>query len=168
MITIENVDYPTKISELTLEQWAKVSFAIHSFESKPIEQLEAVLTAIGVPSKVVDNIELEFGKELSQALISEADGLEIVEEVAGYKLELPEKVTIKMSKFIDVICKKFEPTLALIAFCYRDQRVSDNEHYDVNHIKHKISVLGKEMAVNFVVSAAEITSKLTGQLDVSK
>ena len=163
MIKIKDKDYPTKVGEMTLEQWVNVSDAVRQFEKEPILQMEAVLMAIGVPQKDIEEIEISFGKELYKELEDDANGLELNEVIEGYKLDLSTPLNIKTSKMIDRLHECGNTTLALIAFFYRDEILTNNEHFDKAHIKHKISKLKKLHAGLFVVAVSSIMEYLTGE-----
>jgi hypothetical protein len=166
MIQINENDYPTTVQEMTLQQWVDVSDAVRIFEKEPLLQFEAVLKAIGVPDKEIDNVPLSFSTELFEAMDSNANDLELVEEVDGYKIDLSRVFTVKMGKMIDKLHDIGNPTLALIAFFYQDERLTDAEHFDKAHIKHKISKLKDLPAVNFVVAVAKIMEYLTDSASV--
>lgn len=163
MIKINEKEYPTKISEMTLEQWVNVSDAVRQFEKEPILQMEAVLMALGVPAKDIEEVEISFSKQLYEALESNADGLELQEEVLGYKLDLSQPLNIKTSKMIDRLHEFGNPSLALLAFFYRDERLTNNEHFDKAHIKHKINQFKSMKAELFVVAVGAIMEYLTGE-----
>lgn len=163
MIKINEKEYPTKVSEMTLEQWVNVSDAVRQFEKEPILQMEAVLMAIGVPQKEIEEIEISFGKELYKQLEDNAEGLELVEEIEGYKLDLSTPLNVRTSKMIDKLYECGNTTLALIAFFYRDERLTNNEHFDKAHIKHKINKLKGLNASLFVVAVGSIMEYLTGE-----
>lgn len=163
MIKINEKEYPTKVSEMTLEQWVNVSDAVRQFEKEPILQMEAVLMAIGVPQKDIEEIEISFGKELYKQLEDNAEGLKFNEEIEGYKLDLSNPLNVKTSKMIDKLHECGNATLALIAFFYRDERLTNTEHFDKAHIKHKISKLKGLNAGLFVVAVGSIMEYLTGE-----
>lgn len=173
MITIQGVDYPIKPSEMTLKQWTDVSFLIQKFEKEPIMQLEGVLKSIGVPSEVIDTVELSMSKELSSEMVEDASEYQLHDEVDGYKLTLDLPLNIKLSKKIDHIGRTFEnPTVAILAFFYRDEKLTDAEHYADAHIKHKMKKFEKLPASKFIVATGLImeflTKKTTELVDESK
>jgi hypothetical protein len=166
MIQINGKEYPTTVQEMTLQQWVDVSDAVRTYEKEPLLQFEAVLKAIGVPDKEIDNVPLSFSTELFDAMDSNGDNLELIEEVEGYKISLDRVFTVKMGKMIDRLYDIGNPTLALIAFFYQDSKLTDNEHFDKAHIKHKISKLKDLPASNFVVAVAKIMEYLTDSANV--
>ena len=166
MITINEKEYPTTIHDMTLQQWVDVSDAVRTFEKEPLLQFEAVLKAIGVPDKEIDNVPLSFSTELFDAMDSNGENLELVEEVNGYRIDLSRVFTVKMGKMIDKLHDIGNPTLALIAFFYQDEKLTDAEHFDKAHIKHKISKLKDLPAANFVVAVAKIMEYLTNSANV--
>lgn len=173
MITIQGVAYPIKPSEMTLKQWTDVSFLIQKFEKEPIMQLEGVLKSIGVPSEVIDNVELSMSKELSAEMVEDASEYQLHDEVDGYKLNLDLPLNIKLSKKIDHIGSTFEnPTVAVLAFFYRDENLTDAEHYADAHIKHKMKKFKNLPADKFIVATGLImeflTKKTTELVDESK
>ena len=173
MITIQGVDYPIKPSEMSLKQWTDVSFLIQKFEKEPIMQLEGVLKSIGVPSEVIDTVELSMSKELSAEMVEDASAYTLHDEVDGYKLNLDLPLNIKLSKKIDHIGKTFDnPTVAVFAFFYRDENLTDAEHYADAHIKLKVKKFEKMPAKTFIVAVGLImeflTKKTTELVDESK
>lgn len=173
MITIQGVDYPIKPSEMTLKQWTDVSFLIQKFEKEPIMQLEGVLKSIGVPSEVIDTVELSMSKELSAEMVEDASEYQLHDEVEGYKLKLDLPLNIKLSKKIDHIGKTFDnPTVAVLAFFYRDENLTDAEHYADAHIKLKVKKFENMPAKTFIVATGLImeflTKKTTELVDESK
>lgn len=174
MITIQGVDYPIKPSEMTLKQWTDVSFLIQKFEKEPIMQLEGVLKSIGVPGEVIDTVELSMSKELSAEMVEDASEYQLHDEVDGYKLNLDLPLNIKLSKKIDHIGKNFfdNPTVAVLAFFYRDENLTDAEHYEDAHIKHKMKKFKNMPAKTFIVATGLImeflTMKTTELVDESK
>ena len=161
MIKINGNDYPTQVNEMTLEQWVNVSDAIRTFEKEPVMQLEAVLKSLGVPQNEIDNIELSFTKELYAAMDGRSDGLELVETIDKYSINLNLPLTVKVSKMIDKLHEVGNQTIALLAFFYRDENLTDVEHFDKAHIKHKANQFKKMPASNFVVAVGAIMEYLT-------
>lgn len=163
MIKINGNDYPTQVNEMTLEQWVNVSDVIRTFEKEPVMQLEAVLKSLGVPQNDIDNIELSFTKELYAAMDGKSDGLELVETIDKYTINLNMPLTVKVSKMIDKLYEVGNQTIALLAFFYRDENLTDSEHFDKAHIKHKTNQFKKMPASNFVVAVGAIMEYLTGE-----
>ena len=79
MIKINGNDYPVKVSEMTLEQWANVSNAIQVFKDDALLQFEAVLKSIGVPEKECDLVPISFMKELYEQMDDDGNEFELIE-----------------------------------------------------------------------------------------
>lgn len=164
MIKINEKDYPTKVSEMTLQQWSDVSNAVRIYEKDALLQFEAVLKALGVPDKEIDNIPLSMMPELYKSLEDDGNGFELVETIDNYEFTTPEQMTVKEGKMIDRLAVEFgNPTIALVAFFYRNPNLTINEHLDKAHIKHKMSQFKDMPAERFVVAMGKIMEYLTNQ-----
>ena len=165
MIKINEKEYPVKVSEMTLEQWANVSNAIQVFKDDALLQFEAVLKALGVPEKECDTLPISFMNELYPQLEDVADDYELVETIDRYTLTLPEVFTVKEAKMIDRLAVEFgNHTVALLAFFYRDSSLTLTEHTDKAHIKHKMQVFKSMPAKDFVYSVGAIMEYLTKEI----
>lgn len=165
MIKINGNDYPVKVSEMTLEQWANVSNAIQVFKDDALLQFEAVLKSIGVPEKECDLVPISFMKELYEQMDDDGNEFELIEKIDRYTLTLPEVFTVKEAKMIDRLAVEFgNHTVALLAFFYRDEKLTLVEHTDKNHIKHKMQVFKPMDAKNFVYAVGSIMEYLTKEI----
>ena len=165
MIKINGNDYPVKVSEMTLEQWANVSNAIQVFKDDALLQFEAVLKSIGVPEKECDLVPISFMKELYEQMDDDGNEFELIEKIDRYTLTLPEVFTVKEAKMIDRLAVEFgNHTVALLAFFYRDEKLTLVEHTDKSHIKHKMNVFKPMPAKNFVYAVGSIMEYLTKEI----
>ncbi len=163
MISINGNEYPTRVEEMTLGQWAEVSKIIQVFSKEPLLQFEGILRAIGVPDKEIDTVEIARFKDLQDSMVSNAENFELVEEIDRYKLDLSKPLNLKTSKKIDRIANLGNETVALLAFFYRDENLTDAEHFADAHIKHKMKQFESMQAVNFVVAIGAITEYLVNE-----
>lgn len=165
MIKINGNDYPVKVSEMTLDQWANVSNAIQVFKDDSLLQFEAVLKALGVPEKECDTLPISFMKELYEQMDDDGSEFELIEKIDRYTLTLPEVFTVKEAKMIDRLAVEFgNHTVALLAFFYRDEKLTLVEHTDKNHIKHKMQIFKPMEAKIFVYAVGSIMEYLTKEI----
>lgn len=172
MITIKGHDYPTRVEEMTLKQWSDVSGIIQNGNISGIEKLEALLTAIGVPQKDIDDLPIDFSDKLAEAMKPSNEEFELVDHIGHYSLNLDRELTVKLAKFISKVNEQGLGIAGLVAVFYEDERVTTTEHYDLSHVKHKARIFDHMSAKDFVVSVAKITEflavKTKKTLDESK
>ena len=164
MITIEGVEVPNLISELTVEQFDKFNNIEGNKDLDVIEKWITKFTYLGVPEEVFDDYTMEQFVELKQNfdVKTEVPQVKVLSiEVDGYTYEAKPQIGVKDLSLIE---KKWKHDLAnfaseCLAILFKRSDLSRKEHYANAHIKHKANLfkgLKAELAIPYVLDVQKV------------
>lgn len=165
MIKIFEREIPNLMSELTIEQFEKVSELTNNKELDNIDRYIKIFEYFGVKeSEWEDNdVELsEFIKIVQEFNSNNYEKNDVVEsfELEGYTYQAKMKLSVKDTKMIEkIISKKTHGfTSDLMALMFKRTDLSSTEHYAEAHLKHKAKLfkqLKAEIAVPYLIFVTE-------------
>ena len=147
MINLFGKEIPSKMDELTLEQFQKIS-AIHNDEEyDTLEKHCKVFEYLGITE---DEMDVEFDvflanvKEFNKDNYTKDDPVEEI-EIEGYTYRAEMKLSVKDSRIVEKIIKKDNKEFIsdIMALMFKRTDLSNNEHYDPAHLKHKAKLFSK-------------------------
>jgi len=172
MITIGKNEIPNKSSELTVKQFSKVNEILRS-ENEPIEKWYQIFIYLGAEENEINNLEFDEFKEVIRLFNdSESKDLEIQRtiEIDGYTYESYKdefKVSVKDLKSIEkLISKNPNSYIAeMVAVLYKRVDLTDKEHYEPAHIKHKTTLFSDQKASFALPIIWHVAKKMTKEIE---
>ena len=169
MIELFGKEIPSKMDELTLEQFQKIS-AIHNDEEyDTLEKHCKVFEYLGITE---DEMDVEFDvflanvKEFNKDNYTKKDPVEEI-EIDGYTYKAEMKLSVKDSRIVEKIVKKDnkEYISDIMALMFKRTDLSNNEHYDPAHLKHKAKLFSKLKADIAIPYLTFVTFKITNHAE---
>ena len=169
MIELFGKENPSKMDELTLEQFQKIS-AIHNDEEyDTLEKHCKVFEYLGITE---DEMDVEFDvflanvKEFNKDNYTKKDTVEEI-EIDGYTYRAEMKLSVKDSRIVEKIVKKDnkEYISDIMALMFKRTDLSNNEHYDPAHLKHKAKLFSKLKADIAIPYLTFVTFKITNHAE---
>ena len=169
MIELFGKEIPSKMDELTLEQFQKIS-AIHNDEEyDTLEKHCKVFEYLGITE---DEMDVEFDvflanvKEFNKDNYTKKDTVEEI-EIDGYTYRAEMKLSVKDSRIVEKIVKKDnkEYISDIMALMFKRTDLSNNEHYDPAHLKHKAKLFSKLKADIAIPYLTFVTFKITNHAE---
>jgi hypothetical protein len=166
MITIFEKEIPNKMEELTIEQFEKISQILNDKELDNIEKYMNVFKFLGIEEKMWDDypfsqfIELVKEFNLNSYTPGEAQ-LEI--ELDGYQYKAELRLSVKETKLIEKIInhKPYNYISDILAVMFKRVDLSNVEHFDDAHLKHKAKLLRTQKAEFCVPFIVFVTEKIS-------
>ena len=165
MIELFGKEIPSKMEELTLEQFEKIS-AIHNSEEYDIlEKHCKVFEYLGITEDEMDvdfDVFLANVKEFNLNSYTKKDPIEEI-ELEGYIYKAEMKLSVKDSRIVEKIVKKDNKYYVsdIMALMFKRTDLSNNEHYDPAHLKHKAKLFSKLKADISIPYLTFVTEKIT-------
>ena len=169
MIELFGKENPSKMDGLTLGQFQKIS-AIHNDEEyDTLEKHCKVFEYLGITE---DEMDVEFDvflanvKEFNKDNYTKKDPVEEI-EIEGYTYRAEMKLSVKDSRIVEKIVKKDnkEYISDIMALMFKRTDLSNNEHYDPAHLKHKAKLFSKLKADIAIPYLTFVTFKITNHAE---
>lgn len=172
MIEVKGYPLVNKADEMSIELYEKVSALMEAKVFRPGENPEEcqyesevekwldILEACGLPKRISDEMELEdIPKAVGLWNSSKSDPYPMLKEIEVkgkiYKAYDGDKWTlhVKDGKLIEKYArqKPRKYVAEMLAVIFKDEDLTDNEHYANGHIKHKANIFRKEVKASVAV-----------------
>jgi len=165
MIELFGKEIPCKMDELTLEQFEKISAIHNSEEYDTLEKHCKVFEYLGITEDEMDvdfDVFLANVKEFNQNSYTKKDPIEEI-EIEGYTYKAEMKLSVKDSRIVEKIVKKDNKYYVsdIMALMFKRTDLSNTEHYDPAHLKHKAKLFSKLKADIAIPYLTFVTEKIT-------
>ena len=169
MINIFGKEIPSKMDELTLEQFQKISAIHNNEEYDTLEKHCKVFEYLGVTEEEMDvdfDLFLANVKEFNNNNYDKKDPVEEI-ELEGYTYKAEMKLSVKDSRIVEKIVKKDnkEYISDIMALMFKRTDLSNTEHYDPAHLKHKAKLFSKLKADISIPYLTFVTYKITNHAE---
>ena len=169
MINIFGKEIPSKMDELTLEQFQKISAIHNNEEYDALEKHCKVFEYLGITEDEMDvdfDLFLENVKLFNKDNFTKKDPVEEI-EIDGYTYKAEMKLSVKDSRIVEKIIKKDnkEYISDIMALMFKRTDLSNNEHYDPAHLKHKAKLFSKLKADISIPYITFVTYKITNHAE---
>ena len=169
MIKLFGKEIPSKMDELTLEQFQKISAIHNNEEYDTLEKHCKVFEYLGVTEEEMDvdfDLFLENVKLFNKDNYTKKDTVEEI-ELEGYTYKAEMKLSVKDSRIVEKIVKKDnkEYISDIMALMFKRTDLSNTEHYDPAHLKHKAKLFSKLKADISIPYLTFVTYKITNHAE---
>ena len=169
MINLFGKEIPSKMDELTLEQFQKISAIHNNEEYDTLEKHCKVFEYLGVTEEEMDvdfDLFLENVKLFNKDNYTKKDTVEEI-ELEGYTYKAEMKLSVKDSRIVEKIVKKDnkEYISDIMALMFKRTDLSNTEHYDPAHLKHKAKLFSKLKADISIPYLTFVTYKITNHAE---
>jgi hypothetical protein len=169
MINIFGKEIPSKMDELTVEQFQKISAIHNNQEYDTLEKHCKVFEYLGITEEEMDvdfEVFLENVKEFNKDNFTKKDTVEEI-ELEGYTYKADMKLSVKDSRIVEKIIKKDnkEYISDIMALMFKRTDLSNTEHYDPAHLKHKAKLFSKLKADISIPYLTFVTYKITNHAE---
>jgi hypothetical protein len=169
MIELFGKEIPSKMDELTLEQFQKISAIHNNEEYDTLEKHCKVFEYLGITEEEMDvdfDLFLENVKEFNNNNYDKKDPIEEI-EIDGYIYKAEMKLSVKDSRIVEKIVKKDnkEYISDIMALMFKRTDLSNTEHYDPAHLKHKAKLFSKLKADISIPYLTFVTYKITNHAE---
>ena len=169
MIKLFGKEIPSKMDELTLEQFQKISAIHNNEEFDTLEKHCKVFEYLGVTEEEMDidfDLFLANVKEFNNNNYDKKDPVEEI-ELEGYTYKAEMKLSVKDSRIVEKIVKKDnkEYISDIMALMFKRTDLSNTEHYDPAHLKHKAKLFSKLKADISIPYLTFVTYKITNHAE---
>ena len=169
MIKLFGKEIPSKMDELTLEQFQKISAIHNNEEYDTLEKHCKVFEYLGITE---DDMDVDFDvflanvKEFNNNNYDKKDPVEEI-EIDGYIYRAEMKLSVKDSRIVEKIVKKDnkEYISDIMALMFKRTDLSNTEHYDPAHLKHKAKLFSKLKADISIPYLTFVTYKITSHAE---
>jgi hypothetical protein len=169
MIELFGKEIPSKMDELTLEQFQKISAIHNNEEYDTLEKHCKVFEYLGITE---DDMDVDFDvflanvKEFNKDNYTKADPVEEI-ELEGYTYRAEMKLSVKDSRIVEKIVKKDNKYYIsdIMALMFKRTDLSNTEHYDPAHLKHKAKLFSKLKADIAIPYLTFVTYKITNHAE---
>ena len=169
MIELFGKEIPSKMDELTLEQFQKISAIHNNDEYDTLEKHCKVFEYLGITE---DDMDVDFDlflanvKEFNNNNYDKKDPVEEI-EIDGYIYKAEMKLSVKDSRIVEKIVKKDnkEYISDIMALMFKRTDLSNTEHYDPAHLKHKAKLFSKLKADISIPYLTFVTYKITNHAE---
>ena len=165
MIELFGKEIPSKMDELTLEQFQKISAIHNNDEYDTLEKHCKVFEYLGITEDEMDvdfDLFLANVKEFNNNNYTHKDTVEEI-ELEGYTYKAEMKLSVKDSRIVEKIVKKDnkEYISDIMALMFKRTDLTNAEHYDPAHLKHKAKLFSKLKADISIPYLTFVTNKIT-------
>ena len=165
MIKLFGKEIPSKMDELTVEQFQKISAIHNNDEYDTLEKHCKVFEYLGITEEEMDvdfEVFLENVKEFNKDNFTKKDTVEEI-ELEGYTYKADMKLSVKDSRIVEKIIKKDnkEYISDIMALMFKRTDLTNTEHYDPAHLKHKSKLFSKLKADISIPYLTFVTNKIT-------
>jgi hypothetical protein len=140
MIEILGRQIANKMNEITVEEFEKISNIHNDKELDNIEKQIKVFEVVGIEEEEWDdfNYFVEKTKEFNTDNYEPKDTIEEI-EIDGFTYKAEMKLSVKDTKLIEkMIVKENKHSVSdIMALMFKRTDLSNTEHYDSAHLKHK-------------------------------
>jgi hypothetical protein len=169
MIELFGKEIPSKMDELTLEQFQKISAIHNNEEYDTLEKHCKVFEYLGITEEEMDvdfDLFLANVKEFNNNNYDKKDPVEEI-EIDGYTYKAEMKLSVKDSRIVEKIVKKDnkEYISDIMALMFKRTDLSNTEHYDPAHLKHKAKLFSKLKADISIPYLTFVTYKITNHAE---
>ena len=169
MIKLFGKEIPSKMDELTVEQFQKISAIHNNEEYDTLEKHCKVFEYLGITEEEMDvdfEVFLENVKEFNKDNFTKKDTVEEI-ELEGYTYKADMKLSVKDSRIVEKIIKKDnkEYISDIMALMFKRTDLSNTEHYDPAHLKHKSKLFSKHKADISIPYLTFVTYKITNHAE---
>ena len=169
MIKLFGKEIPSKMDELTVEQFQKISAIHNNEEYNTLEKHCKVFEYLGITEEEMDvdfEVFLENVKEFNKDNFTKKDTVEEI-ELEGYTYKADMKLSVKDSRIVEKIIKKDnkEYISDIMALMFKRTDLSNTEHYDPAHLKHKSKLFSKLKADISIPYLTFVTYKITNHAE---
>ena len=169
MIKLFGKEIPSKMDELTLEQFQKISAIHNNEEYDTLEKHCKVFEYLGITEEEMDvdfDLFLANVKEFNKDNYDKKDPVEEI-EIDGYTYKAEMKLSVKDSRIVEKIVKKDnkEYISDIMALMFKRTDLSNTEHYDPAHLKHKAKLFSKLKADISIPYLTFVTYKITNHAE---
>ena len=169
MIKLFGKEIPSKMDELTLEQFQKISAIHNNEEYDTLEKHCKVFEYLGITEDEMDvdfDLFLANVKEFNNNNYTHKDTVEEI-ELEGYTYKAEMKLSVKDSRIVEKIVKKDnkEYISDIMALMFKRTDLSNTEHYDPAHLKHKAKLFSKLKADISIPYLTFVTYKITNHAE---
>jgi hypothetical protein len=169
MIKLFGKEIPSKMDELTLEQFQKISAIHNNDEYDTLEKHCKVFEYLGITEEEMDvdfDLFLANVKEFNNNNYDKKDPVEEI-EIDGYIYRAEMKLSVKDSRIVEKIVKKDnkEYISDIMALMFKRTDLSNTEHYDPAHLKHKAKLFSKLKADISIPYLTFVTYKITNHAE---
>lgn len=164
MIEVFGRKIANKMNEITVEEFEKISAIHNNTDFDNIEKQIKVFEVVGVEEDEWDDFKyfVEKTKEFnSNNLDNKEPVLEL--EIEGYIYKAEMKLSVKDTKLIEkIIVKENKHSVSdILALMFKRTDLSNTEHYDNAHLKHKSKLFRlqpAEIAIPYLTFVTETIS----------
>jgi len=169
MIKLFGKEIPSKMDELTLEQFQKISAIHNNEEYDTLEKHCKVFEYLGITEEDMDvdfDLFLANVKAFNDNNYTKADPVEEI-ELEGYTYRAEMKLSVKDSRIVEKIVKKDNKYYIsdIMALMFKRTDLSNTEHYDPAHLKHKAKLFSKLKADIAIPYLTFVTYKITNHAE---
>ena len=140
MIEVLGRQIANKMNEITVEEFEKISAIHNNKELDNIEKQIKVFEVVGIEEEDWDdfNYFVEKTKEFNTDNYEPKDAIEEI-EIDGFTYKAEMKLSVKDTKLIEkMIVKENKHSVSdIMALMFKRTDLSNTEHYDSAHLKHK-------------------------------
>jgi len=165
MITIFERDIPNKMSELTIEQFEKISQILNNKEFDNIEKYVEMFKYLGIEEQMWDDYPFsDFIQLVQQFNLDSYTPQEAVEsiELEGYTYKAEMRLSVKETKLIEKIVnsKPNHYISDILAIMFKRTDLSNTEHFADAHLKQKAKLFRTQKAELCVPYIVFVTEKI--------
>jgi hypothetical protein len=159
MIQVFDIQVPNKMSELTIEQFEKISQILNNQQFDNIERYVEMFKYLGIKEELWDDYPfskfVELIKEFNLDSYTPNEAKTTI-ELEGYTYEAQLKLSVKETKLIEKIVntKPNHYISDILAIMFKRTDLSNTEHFTDAHLKHKAKIfrnLKAEICVPYIV-----------------
>jgi len=166
MITVFDREIPNKMSELTIEQFEKISQILNNQEFDNVEKYVEMFKYLGVDEKMWDDYPFsEFIELVKQFNLDSYTPQEAVTsiELEGYTYTAEMRLSVKETKLIEKIVnsKPNHYISDILAIMFKRTDLSNTEHFADAHLKHKAKLFRSQKAELCVPYIVFVTEKIS-------
>ncbi len=149
MIEVLGRQIANKMNEITIEEFEKISNIHNNTELDNIEKQIKVFEVVGIEEDEWDDFKyfVEKTKEFNTDNYEPKDPIGEI-EIDGYTYKAELKLSVKDTKLIEkMITKENKHSVSdIMALMFKRTDLSNTEHYDSAHLKHKSKLFRTQVA----------------------
>lgn len=164
MIEVFGRNIANKMNEITIDEFEKISAIHNNKELDNIEKQIKVFEIVGVEEDEWDDFKyfVEKTKEFNTDNYDKKDPIGEI-EIDGYTYKAEFKLSVKDTKLIEkMIVKENKHSVSdIMALMFKRTDLSNVEHYDTAHLKHKAKLFRTqpaEIAIPYITFVTETIS----------
>ena len=165
MITVFDREIPNKMSELTIEQFEKISQILNNQEFDNVEKYVEMFKYLGIDEKLWDDYPfsefIELVKTFNLDSYTPSEPVATI-ELEGYTYTAEMRLSVKETKLIEKIVngKPNNYISDILAIMFKRSDLSNTEHFADAHLKHKAKLFRSQKAELCVPYIVFVTEKI--------